>query len=317
MIMNTRNHALMVTVLAAALATGELPAIAQTRGELGRAGAAIQDIGGAVAALTATVVRDAPYSATAVTTTSQQLADGTRIERTVTAKVFRDSEGRIRREQTVLGLASLSSTSDALRVVTISDPVAGVVYTLDESTRTARQRRPLTFVPAPRLDARAAPQPDDQLARRRLDGVKQAVVEAERQRALSNVLTQLGIPQAPSASPRQDGVTNLTSSLGTRQINGVEATGRRTTQTIPAGAIGNDRPIVVTDETWESAELHVVVSSRHTDPRTGTVEYRLTNIVRGEPLSDLFTVPPGYTLIPPAPLRVEPAAGARGARRGP
>src|SRR5262249_13726535 len=66
------------------------------------------------------VVRGAPYSAEATTTMTQTLADGTRIERTTYTKVFRDSEGRLRREQTVLGLGALTSTGESATVITIS-----------------------------------------------------------------------------------------------------------------------------------------------------------------------------------------------------
>jgi hypothetical protein len=75
------------------------------------------------------------------------------------------------------------------------------------------------------------------------------------------------------------------------------ARGRRTVTTIPVGQIGNDRPIEITDEQWESAELKLLVLSRHHDPRTGDVEYRLTNVSRAEPAFDLFTVPADYTVV--------------------
>jgi hypothetical protein len=51
----------------------------------------------------------------------------------------------------------------------------------------------------------------------------------------------------------------------------------------------------------------MVISSRFSDPRTGVVEYRLTNINRTEPRADLFTVPADYTV-------VESGGGARGGR---
>jgi len=94
--------------------------------------------------------------------------------------------------------------------------------------------------------------------------------------------------------------------LGTRQIEGLKTVGRRTTVTIPTDRIGNDRPIQITDERWESPELGLVVYSRYSDPRTGTVEYRLTSINRSEPRADLFTVPSDYTVIAP------PAGGRQG-----
>src|SRR5512144_2431125 len=56
------------------------------------------------------VVVGAPYSAEGVTTVVQMLGDGTRIERTVRARFYRDSEGRTRREQTILGLGTLGES---------------------------------------------------------------------------------------------------------------------------------------------------------------------------------------------------------------
>src|SRR5262245_41585591 len=81
------------------------------------------------------VVRGAPYSAEGVTTMTQTLADGTRIERTMRARFYRDAEGRTRREQTILGLGSLGES----QAVSIVDPVAGVMYGLNPATREGRR----------------------------------------------------------------------------------------------------------------------------------------------------------------------------------
>ena len=75
------------------------------------------------------------------------------------------------------------------------------------------------------------------------------------------------------------------------------ANGTRNKLRIETGRIGNDRPIEVTDERWQSADLKVLLLSRHHDPRSGDVEYRLTNIIRGEPGQELFTVPTDYTVV--------------------
>jgi hypothetical protein len=83
--------------------------------------------------------------------------------------------------------------------------------------------------------------------------------------------------------------------LGTRQITGIETIGRRVTMTIPAGQIGNDRPMQIVDERWESPELKLVIYARYSDPRTGIIEYRLTNVRRAEPPPELFVIPDGYT----------------------
>ena len=84
--------------------------------------------------------------------------------------------------------------------------------------------------------------------------------------------------------------------LGRQTIEGVSATGTRTTWTIPAGAIGNLQPIKIVSEQWLSPDLQVLVLTRHSDPRTGENTYRLQNIVRAEPDRSLFTVPADYTL---------------------
>jgi hypothetical protein len=87
-----------------------------------------------------------------------------------------------------------------------------------------------------------------------------------------------------------------TESLGNQTIEGVEAEGTRSTLTIPAGQIGNDRPIEVVSERWYAPALQVVILSKHSDPRMGEHTYRLTNISRAEPASSLYRVPADYTI---------------------
>ena len=86
----------------------------------------------------------------------------------------------------------------------------------------------------------------------------------------------------------------VTTSLGTRDFDGVKAEGKSTVWTIPAGEIGNKNPINITSESWYSPELKVTVQSRYHDPRTGETVYRLANIRRTEPAADLFKVPEEY-----------------------
>jgi len=88
-----------------------------------------------------------------------------------------------------------------------------------------------------------------------------------------------------------------TEELGSRDFDGVQAEGTRRVTTIPAGAIGNERPIETAYERWYSKELQIVVMSKHSDPRFGEQTYRLTNIVRVEPQPDLFVVPSDYTIV--------------------
>jgi hypothetical protein len=84
--------------------------------------------------------------------------------------------------------------------------------------------------------------------------------------------------------------------LGTQAVEGVNAVGTRTTITIPAGQIGNERAIEIVDERWFSPELKTMVMTRHSDPRSGEVVYHLTNINRTEPDHSLFEIPTDYAL---------------------
>jgi len=85
------------------------------------------------------LVKGAPYSAIALTETSQTLSDGNEITRRTETKVYRDSDGRTRREQTLDTLVRYTAAAEPYRIVFIDDPVAGVQFTLDPRTHTARR----------------------------------------------------------------------------------------------------------------------------------------------------------------------------------
>ncbi len=86
-------------------------------------------------------------------------------------------------------------------------------------------------------------------------------------------------------------------SLGIQMINGVPAEGQRTTQTIPAGAQGNDRPINVVSESWFSPELRITILSKRSDPRSGETTTQIVNIIRADPDPSLFTIPADYAAV--------------------
>jgi EF hand len=95
--------------------------------------------------------------------------------------------------------------------------------------------------------------------------------------------------------PRQNDPKNAkTESIGIKNIEGVNAEGTRITTEIPAGQIGNDKPIYVVTEQWFSPELQVIVLSKHSDPFIGEVVFKLVNIKVGEPSSELFKVPSDF-----------------------
>jgi hypothetical protein len=87
-----------------------------------------------------------------------------------------------------------------------------------------------------------------------------------------------------------------TTSLGTQAINGISAEGTRYTRTIPAGEIGNEKPIVIVTERWFSSELQTTVMTKRSDPRMGETVFQLTNVQKQEPDASLFQVPADYTV---------------------
>jgi hypothetical protein len=85
-----------------------------------------------------------------------------------------------------------------------------------------------------------------------------------------------------------------TEQLGTKSILGLQATGTRVTRTIPAGEIGNAKPITVTTERWVSNDLQIPLAMTHTDPMMGTMTTTVTSVTRGDPDASLFQIPSDY-----------------------
>ena len=210
------------------------------------------------------VVTGAPYSAVAVTTNSQTLSDGNTINRKVQTNVFRDSQGRTRRETNWSAAGPLATTGTERSFILIHDPVASTAFVLHPDTKVAEQ------LPPPRGNKK---NPDD------LQSKFDAHIQAE---------------IAAGTLKKED--------LGTQMVNGVSAQGTRYTRTIPAGKDGNANAIVITSEDWYSPDLQVMVKSVHTDPRMGQRTYNLTNLQRTEPAATLFAVPSGYS-VSQAPAR--------------
>jgi hypothetical protein len=262
------------------------------------------------------LVKGAPYSADAVTETIQTLSDGNRIVQSSSAKIYRDSAGRTRREQTFKAIGPWAVSGEAPVMITINDPVAGVTYSLNSNTKTAHK------MGMPRLAGLSEIAKDRVELKEKIAKLKAAngaeagvsvanevVVKEGATVAYSSVdrgvatgaaigAIRAGVPMAMGG-----GVMSWSSEaevnqeqLGTQTVEGVAAEGGRVTFTIPAGKIGNDRPIVSFNERWYSQELQTVVLSKNSDPRMGETTYRLTNIDRSEPDPSLFQVPADYTV---------------------
>ena len=224
------------------------------------------------------VVSGAPYSAVAIVETKQTLSDGTTIDRKTQTSVFRDSQGRMRRETTMPAVGPLAADGQPKTFILIFDPVASAAYAIHPDQKIADQ------LPAPRgRMAKNAETPD-------FAGKLDARMEKE----------------IANGTLKKD-------DLGTKSINGVAAQGTRYTHTIPAGQIGNDKPIVITSERWYSPDLQIVLLSTRNDPRFGQTTYSITSLQRQEPPATLFTVPSDYTVQQAKPGKHRKGPGGPGA----
>jgi hypothetical protein len=263
------------------------------------------------------VVKGAPYSAQSVTESMQALADGNRIVHKNTAQIYRDSEGRTRRDQTLGSIGPYAAAGDPPQTFFINDPVAGFSYILDPRSKVARKM--------PRMEIKMRTENPDKVRTEDKDSAAPEAPTATHERkevesrsfifttpapppgAMEEMLPPGGVegPAEFQFAGRKSKAETKTEKLEPRSFDGVQAEGVRYTTTIAAGEIGNEQPIQIVNERWYSPELQVVVMTRHTDPRFGETTYRLTNITRAEPASTLFQVPSDYTLkdraAPPAP----------------
>jgi hypothetical protein len=253
-----------------------------------------------------TVVKDKPYSARSITESTQTLADGNRIVQRNEALIFRDSAGRTRREQTLNGVGPWQA-GEPVTLIHIHDPVAGKTYVLDPAARTAREGRPFrmaiaqahaglenavgeartlfnTGVPPP---AGAPGEPNVTVIRR-----TEQVGGPENVQVFTGAAA-VGFPPIEAAAL---GTQESAEDLGEQVLEGLLVSGTRIVDKIPAGVLGNERPIEIVTERWYSKDIDAIVLHRHTDPRFGERTYRLVNVVRGDPSPGLFEVPQGYDI---------------------
>jgi hypothetical protein len=224
------------------------------------------------------VVAGAPYSAVAVSETVQTLGDGTVIDRKIQSNVYRDGQGRTRRETTLPAVGPLATSGQNKSIVAINDPIASKSFVLHPDQKVAM------LLPAHGRGNKGG------TAAAGAGAIVESRIQAREQAEIA------------SGRLKKD-------DLGTQSINGINAQGTRFTRSIAAGEIGNDKIITITSERWYSPDLQIVVKSVRTDPRFGQTTYTLTNIQRTEPAATLFAVPADYTVQQGGP-------GGRG-RRGP
>jgi hypothetical protein len=233
----------------------------------------------------------APYSATITNESIQTLADGNRLVQKSTGTTARDSQGRTRQDTVLPPIGNLSA-ANAPHLIFIHDPVTQTSYTLNLTEKTAQKM--------PAVPSFAGGGPGAAGAT-----ISMRVVEGhEAPLPLPDVDAMPVTIAAPAqgmffekrlVTAEQD--QGNTEDLGSQTMEGVLVNGVRTTHTIPAGQIGNDRPIAIVTEVWTSPELKTVVYSKRSDPRMGEQTFRLTNITRAEPSASLFTVPPDFKIV--------------------
>lgn len=269
-------------------------------------------------------VKNAPYSAQAISERLQQLPDGNQIAQRTSSASYRDSAGRTRRE--------VRNAKGELRTVTINDPVAGTIWILNPQARTAQRLPSRAEIERITRSARETARAQVERMRKegrlpvleRREGEDRVTVRVERrvdeERAgerdsRRETVRVIRLPHMPGIDAAEIGprigpmiagtvsgaladnqwaAKAVSRELGTRDFDGVKAEGKQRSYEIPAGEVGNRNPIVVLDETWYSPELQLTVYAKHSDPRSGDYVYRLEGIKRGEPDAALFTIPPDY-----------------------
>jgi hypothetical protein len=228
-------------------------------------------------------VQGAPYSATIKNESVQTLADGNHIKQSSTGTVARDSLGRTRQDTMLPPIGNLSA-ADTPHIVFIHDSVAQKSYTLNLTDKTAHEMPPL---PPPPPGGPGPGGPDmffvqagnGAIARGQLPDTPMQVIagrKIEKKAAKGEITTE---------------------DLGSQTMEGVFVTGERTTRTIPAGQVGNEKPISIVTEVWTSPDLKTIVYSKRSDPRMGEQIFQLTNISRNEPDASLFTVPNDFKVM--------------------
>ncbi len=247
-------------------------------------GHALASATGVTNATVAATVKNSPFSAEVVTQYDRTLDNSGHIHRETRGKVYRDSQGRMRTDS---GTPSLQPGADKVEHVTINDPVQREIVNLNPKTKTATifhlgQSMGST---APIAMANVAGSPVN------VAPLQPGLKPAERNTA-PGATTTSKMPARLSTTP----VETKTEVLGNRYIEGVNATGTRTTRIIDAGSMGNDKPIVSVTETWFSSELKMTVLTVTDDGQSGHSTTKLINIVRTEPLAQLFQVPSDYTV---------------------
>lgn len=239
-----------------------------------------------VDSMDAAPIKGAPFCATVVTEHTQSLSDGNRIHTTDSSTLCRDGEGRTRRDAG-LNLLGAGQETAAPKLVTIVDPVAAVRYLLDSENKIAQKMPLMKEVRTIDADGSAS-------AHGPAEG-KQVMIYQRAGSSGGDVM--FNDVTVKKIGPDSGENTPSSENLGDQTFDGIHATGTRITTTIPAGKMGNEKPITVTSERWYSPELKVTVMTKHNDPWAGELKTELKSVNAAEPDASLFTVPADYKVV--------------------
>jgi len=284
-----------------------------------------------------------PMAAEFVTEHHQSFTDGNQISRATRSSIYRDAQGRIRRESQ-LSVPGLPAGVVASTFITIVDHHVGFGYVLDPQEMVAHRYE--LNGPAPSYIARlsaqgsgsalfssqtvnspaaggGAPAPAaSSESHWRLHGFARRMKQSNDAPALPSGATGSSAANHANSGflPEDSSIANAptmridqpflaapnpvrTENLGEQTILGFRTTGTRVITTLPAGQIGDDRPIDIVSEQWFSPDLELVMRSLHRDPWAGEFTTTVTRISRGDQSATLFEVPASYKVIDAAEER--------------
>jgi hypothetical protein len=196
-----------------------------------------------------------PYSAKETTVKVQTAVDGAQNFDTFVQLLWRDAQGRTRRED-----IQHDASGAEYHSVIITDPIAGVY--LKWTIQNGLAGRVVTIWPLSDAQKITAPPPP--------------------------------YSAGPiNTAPQSCGQDCTREVLAPQQINSEYAMGSRVNRTVRAGTQGHITDSIVIDENWVSPDLRIIMRHVTNDPSDGLTTTDLTDVIRGDPDPSLFVAPPG------------------------
>jgi hypothetical protein len=230
----------------------------------------------------------APYTVEFKITRVQTLANGAIITHESKQVMARDSQGRTLNANTPL---SASDDQPENTISVVHNPDDNTQTTWDSRTRRVRVLKMVSPGSGPGCWSSASGNTTQEI------GGPVAPAASGGGIAGSSALAP-PLPDNPAGAPasaaRLARVRPVREDLGTDTMLGVEVRGTRTTQTIPAGQIGNDVPLVTVSESWMAPNLGITLRQITDSAQTGKSTREAVSLDLGEPDSSLFQPPEGY-----------------------